>query len=138
MPRRVYTITEVDREARRERARKMGKAPKTQKQCENAKKATAVACKLPRTQKQLATYCENGRKVGKLPRTKKQLETVRENIKGIYVFANTIVEHHNDLCHGTERPDDVTYMTSSEHISLHNNLRVQNGTHPFLASNRVF
>ncbi len=50
--------------------------------------------------------------------------------------ADTIVEHHNDLCHGAESPDDITCMTMSEHSSLHNYLRLKNGTHYFLAKNK--
>ena len=122
MPKRVYTITEADREARRERARKMGKAPKTQKQCENAKKATAVAHKLPRTERQLEACRKNGRKVG------------------LSNHGDIIVKHHRDLCHGEKNPDDIILMTVREHMRFHttlrNNLRVKDGTHPFLAKNR--
>lgn len=53
------------------------------------------------------------------------------------VFSDTIIEHHNDLVHGAERPDDVTHMTMSKHMSLHNKLRVENGTHHLLAKNRI-
>jgi hypothetical protein len=80
----------------------------------------------------------------KLPKTEKQIENTRRmglNNKGkshpSSLNANTIVEHHNDLCHGAKDPNDVTYMPHSEHVSLHHNLRVQNGTHPFLPNNRT-
>ncbi len=51
-------------------------------------------------------------------------------------LANTIIEHHNDLCHGAKDPNDVTYMAHSDHSRLHANLQLENGTHPFLAKNR--
>lgn len=97
----MIQITETDRENRRKRARKMGKAPKTQKQRQASR--------------------EHFRKLGKLPKTKKQL--------AIRVFGDDIVKHHNDLCHGKLRPDDVTYMRGRDHNRLHINLMIQNGTH---------
>lgn len=100
---------------------------------ENAKKARKVAHSLPRTQKQIEAGRKNfikAQKVGRiLPRTSKQL-------KG-KVFADDIIEHHNDLCHGAEDPDDVTYMIHREHSSLHMKLRVENGTHNLLSKNRI-
>ena len=98
MPRGVW----ISHAKQIEHAREMGKAPKTPKQLEasrvNARIAGKIACRLPRTPRQL-----EGR-----------------------IFGNDIIKHHNDLCHGAERPDDVTSMTSSEHIRLHAKLRCQN------------
>jgi len=37
--------------------------------------------------------------------------------------SDTIIEHHNDLCHGKLRPNDVTYMTHAEHSRFHAGLR---------------
>ena len=126
--------------------------PSTPTQLEALKKGREVALKLPRTQKQREASHKNFIKAGKvgstLPRTLKQLATARENgrkygfKKGephpheATVSGDDIIEHHNDLCHGAERPDDVTCMTLSEHISLHNRLRVEDETNPFLAINR--
>lgn len=76
--------------------------------------------RLPRTQKQIEASRKLGRKYGSKNSPK----------------ADTIVCHHNDLCHGKERPDDVTYMTNREHVGLHSRLRVANGTLPLLAKNR--
>ena len=103
--------------------------PKTEKQWEQFR----ALCKMPRSQKQI----ENLRKLNERPRTQVQCEAGLRNLdKGRNITRNTIVEHHNDLCHGAERPDDITLMTSSEHHRLHANIRVQNGTHPFLGKNR--
>lgn len=73
-------------------------------------------------------------RIHKLPQTPKQLETALQNL-GIMkgkpyphegnIFGDDIVEHHNDLCHGAERPDDVSYITSREHSRLHGILKNQ-------------
>ena len=82
----------------------------------------------PKTQNQLRATRQNVKKAQKkaqsVPRTKAQRKAVLENIKDVRVFADTIVKHHNDLCHGAKDPDDVTYMTSSEHMRLHANIRI--------------
>ncbi len=90
--------------------------------------------KLPRSAKQI----EHTRKLGKGPRTQKQIATSRELCRkmGLNTTSDTIVGHHNDLCRGEERPDDITYMSHGEHTSLHAKLRVENGTHHWLAKNR--
>ena len=116
----------------------VGVYPRSQKQLE----ALDRGRRLPRTPKQIEACRRNGRKVGNLPNTSaKQIEGCRKlglaakgkpNPHKGNVFGNSIVEHHNDLCHGAERPNDVSHMTLSEHHSLHNNLKVKNGTHPFL------
>lgn len=49
------------------------------------------------------------------------------------VFGDDIVEHHNDLCHGALRPDDITSMPLSDHARLHGKLRMEDGTHPFIS-----
>jgi len=98
------------------------------------KKAQKVAWSLPRspaqldgsrkTEKQLTQI----RELGKRPRTQTQRDAARTtclNRKGKTnphkgnVFGDTIVEHHDDLQHGKERPDDVANMTLSEHARLH-------------------
>lgn len=95
-----------------------------------------------RTELQSENQRQHALRLHKLPRSKKQLKATRKmgllSNKGREgtVFGDDIIEHHNDLCHGAERPDDVTYMTSSKHWSLHNNVRVQNGTHNLLRKNR--
>lgn len=107
----------------------------------------------PKTQKQLEAARTAGRKTGaqnikmahKLPASDAQREAWRKiglSTKGKpkphkgNVFGNDIIKHHNDLCHGAERPDDITYMTQSQHLSLHHKIRVENGTHHFLTKNR--
>lgn len=101
-----------------------------------------------RSKKQLEALAkgrEIGRKIShKLSRTQAQIENARRmglNNKGKLkgkpnphkgnVFGNDIICHHNDLCHGAERPDDITRMINSEHLSLHRKLEVKNGTHPW-------
>lgn len=87
----------------------------------NIAKAREVALKLPRTLIQR----EVCRKMGKAAKTQKQRESIRELGKIPNIFADTIIEHHNDLCHGAERPDDVSCMTNSEHGKLHAKLQCQ-------------
>lgn len=90
--------------------------------------------KLPKTQKQKENARNMGKKYGKmalkiahkLPKSAKQLANSRK----AQVFANDIIKHHNDLCHGEIRPDDITLMTHSEHAKLHMQLHIENGTHP--------
>lgn len=116
MPRGVYVRTEKD----------------IQRICELNKR--------PKTPRQI----EHSRRIGKAPRTEKQREASRNNIQKINlnnigkpnphkatVFADTIVEHHNDYQHGALRPNDISFMSHSEHSRLHANLRVKNGTHNF-------
>ncbi len=137
MPTGVYVRTKPQSKKQMEQIRTIAKRPRTEKQCEtsrkNVQKAQKIAHKLPRTQKQIKACCKNfikAREIGStLPRTPKQLAGK--------VFGNDIVEHHNDLCHGAERPEDVTYMIMREHSRLHNNLRVLQGTHCFLTKNKV-
>lgn len=120
MPKGVWTRTEEQMQQIRE----LGKRPKTLIQIETARKT--------------------GRRVGlsnkgkpkSKPKTQKQIESAIKCFRGTKIFADDIVKHHPDLCHGAERPDDVTSMTNSEHISLHNRLRVENGTHNWLSKNR--
>jgi len=125
MPKGIYKRTKEHKEILR---RNMGKAGK-------------VAWKLPRSLAQIKHH----HKLSKLPTTQKKRETWRKiglnskgkrNPHGPTAFGNDIVKHHNDLCHGAERPDDIALMTQSEHRRLHEKLRVQNGTHPFLSKNR--
>jgi len=87
----------------------------------------------PKTQKQLEASRENVRKLHKLPKTEKQIKAASKLGR---ISANTIVEHHNDLCRGAERPDDVNLMSLSEHTTLHNKLKVENGTHHWLSKYR--
>lgn len=108
MPTGVYERTEEEMQRVRELCKRPITAAQIKVRRENVRKATEASCKLPRTKNQLES----------LP------------------HADTIVKHHNDLCRGVERPDDITLITHSEHMSLHNNLRVQNGTHNLLAKNR--
>ena len=132
MGRGIYKRTEKAKEIARGNMKKATEAgrklPRSLAQMEAGRKVG----KLPRTQKQIETARENCRRIGKLPRTEKQLAILRTT----RIYANDIICHHNDLQHGTERPDDVAYMTASEHTSLHANLRVENGTHHFLRKNR--
>ena len=127
--------------------------PISEKQLAALSKGREIASKLPKTAKQKETSRKNFIKATKasasLPRTTKQVETAYINgcnhgyQKGQphphegTVFANDVVKHHNDLQHGAERPDDITPMTLSEHMRLHNKLRVNNGTNPFLRENRA-
>lgn len=89
----------------------------------------------PITEVQREASRKNGRKAGTLPKTEKQIEHART--MGLNNHADTIIEHHNDLCHGAEDPDDTTYMIMKDHSSLHAKLRVQDGTNPFLSKNRT-
>lgn len=111
MPTGVYKRTEAHKEIARRNVKKARSVPRTKTQydssCKNFQKAREIAHKLPRTQN--------------------QIEASRRNVKKCCVFADTIVKHHNDLQHGALRPNDVTYMTHSAHMSLHMKLRVDNG-----------
>ena len=101
----------------------------------------------PKAQKAASGNMKKAREIGrKLHRNIAQIEASRRNglaRKGISnphgstVFADDIVKHHNDLCHGVERPDYVTYMASSEHCRLHAKLRLEDGTHPFLTNRSI-
>ncbi len=129
MPSGVYIRTKPKTEKQLQACRKLGKLPRTVKQKERTQKQRECArelCrklnKLPRTKAQREAARENIRKLHKLPRTEKQRETSRKNGLNA-VFANDIVEHHNDLKHGALRPDDVSYITCSEHTKLHWKLR---------------
>lgn len=115
----------------------MSRPPLTQKQLE----ALDRGRRLPRTEKQREASRRNMHIMSKLPKTQKQIEQCRNlalsnkgrpNPHKGNVFGNSIVCHHNDLCRGKLRSDDVTYMTMSEHAKLHTNLQVKNGTHNFL------
>ncbi len=141
MPSGVYIRTKPRTQKQLEHARRMGKLAKTEAQLDHCRELN----KQPRTQLQREASRKNGRKAGLLSKTEKQREACRKlglNSKGKphphgpTLCADTIIEHHNDLKHGVLRPDDVVYMTNSEHTSLHDNLRVKNGTHPFLTKNR--
>ncbi len=79
--------------------------------------------KLPRS----AAQMKSARRLGELPKLPRN---------GQRIFPNTMAEHHNDLCHGALRPDDVTYMTFKKHGNLHAKLQLENGTHNFLTKNR--
>ena len=96
-----------------EQIRALGKRPKTKAQRDAARisgrRNMEIMKSLPRTEAQRAASRRNGRKLVSNPH------------KGL-VFANGIIEHHNDLCHGRERPDDITPMTLSEHSRLHGKL----------------
>lgn len=105
MPSGIYIGSEKHIQQVRELGKKYGR------------RAIEIAHKLPRTQLQIETSRKNGRKVGKLPRKGKQLEG--------RIFGNDIVKHHQDLCHGAEKPNDVIFMTASKHIGLHAKLRSQ-------------
>ncbi len=75
----------------------------------------------------------------KLPRSEKQMEHAHQNIKEgkCRIFANDIVKHHNDLCRGKLRPDDITLMTLSEHFSLHTQYRKRDRKGRFIAVNDI-
>ena len=120
MPRGVYIRTKSKTKKQIEWMRELGKRPKTQKQRDSACKTIKIASEVAR----------------KLPRSAAQIENMRKVGKDFSLCAETIVEHHNDLCHGAKDPDNVNYITNSEHARFHANLRVQNGTHPWLAHNR--
>lgn len=108
--------------------RELGKKVKTEKQIETSRKNIQIANKLPtlpKTQKQIESSRKNARTM--------QLYNIgKSNPHGPTIFGDDIIRHHNDLQHGALRPDDMVFMTASEHTSLHNKLRVQNGTHNFL------
>jgi len=94
-----------------EHTRQMGKAPRTEKQLEAWRKHCRQMAKLPRTEKQMRHICQvNLAKKGK-----------PSPYKGI-ASGDNIVKHHNDLCHGCSRPNDIILMTRSEHSSLHSKL----------------
>ena len=123
---------------------------RTKKHLEDLQRNLEKAWKLPITEKQLEARRENGRKVGNLPCTEAEREASRRNAykmsqlpktrKQIEAHrskkANVIAKHHNDLCHGALRPNDITCMTMSEHSFLHSKIRVENGTHNWLKENK--
>ena len=119
MPRGVYIRTEKAKEIIRR----------------NMDKGREISWKLPRTEVQLTTCCENGRKAGLSNKgrssTQKQIESGRKMGQ-----ADSIDCHHRDLQHGAIRPDDVIYMTHSEHSKLHAEIHLKGGTHNFLPKNR--
>lgn len=39
------------------------------------------------------------------------------------LLGDDIVCHHNDLCHGALRPDDISHMTNRKHCRLHGLLK---------------
>ena len=131
MPKGVYIrkpLTEQHKKAISEGRLRSPKAQRASR--ETIKKATQASRKVPRTQRQIEACRQNGRKNGLASKGK---------CKPYYwgrVFAEDIVKHHNDLCHGAERPDDITLMTMREHSRLHANLRIEDGTYHFLSQNR--
>lgn len=48
------------------------------------------------------------------------------------VFADSIVEHHNDLQHGAIRPNDTNLMSHSEHTRLHSKKRCRDNKGKFI------
>lgn len=122
--------------------------------CRNLEKAKGVGHKYPISEKQLKACRKNQKKATeaarKLPKGEAHRKAARENMikcntegKALghgfdkkALTGRTIIKHHHDLCHGAERPDDVVYMTHSEHVRLHSKLQLQNGTHNFLKENR--
>lgn len=122
--------------------------------CRNLEKAKGVPRKYPISEKQLKACRENQKKAveagRKLPRTEAHRKAARENMlkchkEGKHLghgfgkkprTGQTIIRHHNDLQHGAERPDDVTYMSHSEHVRLHSRLQLEDGTHNFLTKNK--
>lgn len=124
MPTGIYKRTQKHRKATREGQLKSSKAQKAFR--ESAQKLH----KLPRTEKQLY----NSAKMGKLPKTSLQIETTRK--MGLSNHGDMIVKHHNDLCHGAERPDDVAEMTLSQHSKLHAEYRARDNNARF-ANNEV-
>lgn len=123
-------------EASRKNAYKMSQLPKTDKQREASRKtgrkyvkiAQKVGASLPRSYKQKKQFYE----LSQRPRTEAQRKASYQNLEKAGVFAETTVKHHNDLCHGALRPDDVTYMTHSKHGRLHMELRIKDGTPPWI------
>jgi len=113
------------------------KKPKTEKQLAAArksiKKAAQAAWAKPRSVKQLA--------VSKAPRTKKPLATLKQlrsyprTEKQLAILAaarampkkpvsaESIDCHHNDLCHGAKRPEDIIHVTHAEHARIHSQFR---------------
>lgn len=128
--------TEKQIAASRRNAYKMGTAPKTDKQREasrktgrkNVKLAQKIAYSLPRSIKQKKQFYD----LSQRPRTEAQWKAIYRNLKKAGVFADSIIKHHNDLCHGTLRSDDITYMTHSEHGRLHMELRIKYGNPPWI------
>lgn len=137
--RNIKKANEVSRKLPRslaqiENLRRMHSLPKTSIQI----KHTTEMSKMPKTPEQIEIRRKNAYELGKRPKTQKQIQTSRKIARkmGSSNNADTTVKHHNDLCHGTERPDDITCMTLSEHTRLHINLRIEDGTHHFLTQNR--
>lgn len=111
MPKGVYVRTEEQKKVLRRNFELARQRPITETQhiavCKNAEKAREAALKLPRTQTQREASRRNARKMG-----------LNNNM-------DTIVEHHKDLCHGKLKPDDVIYISASEHNRLHAKLQNQ-------------
>ena len=81
----------------------------------------------PNSQKQRDAARQAGRKNG-AKNIKKANETGKNRGNGFDkkpLMGKDLVEHHNDFCHGAERPDDITIMTNSEHTRLHAKLQYQ-------------
>lgn len=104
------------------------KLPRTMKQIEHTRKMSLSNKGRHRTPAEIEAYqrsrtpaqIESGRKAGLMRKGKPN--THKGN-----VFADDTIEHHNDFCHGAERPDDITLMTHSEHSRMHAKLQYPNG-----------
>lgn len=115
----------------REHLNRLAKQPRTQRQIESARELcrelgkkygkinVKKSHKLSRTQKQRDASRRACLKLHKLPRTQKQIEAAHKP----KVFGDDIVCHHNDLCRGKLRPDDVMYISHREHLRLHAKLQ---------------
>lgn len=124
---------------------------RTEEQLALLKSYSEIARKLPKTKAQLAASLKTCRKMSlsnkgrdrtsaeieayQRPRTLAQIESGHKagllrkgkpNPHKGNVFADDIVEHHNDFCHGVERPDDITLMIHSEHSRMHAKLQCVN------------
>jgi hypothetical protein len=126
--------TKKQKETARKQMIEMNKRPKSVKQIQTSRENAYRISQLPKTQLQIEVSCkklEKARKIAwKLPRSKAQIENARRLSKNFTPAADTIIKHHNDLCHGAKKPDDITPMTLSQHAKLHMKLRIENGTAP--------
>lgn len=90
-----------------------------------------------RTKRHREISRENACKLNKLPKSEAHKKANRENMIKCHkegkhlghgfdkkpLMGQDIIKHHNDLKHGAERPDDVIYMSSSDHCRLHAKLQ---------------
>lgn len=123
MPTGIYIRSKQQIQQARESLQKLNQLPKTQKQREasrkNIKKVHGWNTGL--TKKTDVRIAAGAIAISKAAKGKNRGNGFDKKA----LMGNDIIKHHNDLCHGVEDPDDVSYMTSREHSRLHGILKNQ-------------